>query len=245
MTLESRPGGELTGSPRVAVLNLTSGGICLIAGSVVFAVVRLLHGDTPAADPEAALSFVQHRPIYAAVHVFAVLAALVTLSGLLVLSRSMQGAAALLLGQAAVTSAVVGLAVFAVESTGEGMALPELADAASKADPSQRMEFVRAARAVAAVTHGPSLVAMVLMIGIPVLLLGVAVVVDAYPTWLGWVGIAIGAVTSVAAVGLFLVPSLFPGFLLYGVLGSVVAQLWFLGIGISMLRRAQVERNRP
>jgi hypothetical protein len=41
----------------------------------------------------------------------------------------------------------------------------------------------------------------------------------------------------VAAVGLFLVPSLFPGFLLYGVLGSVVAQFWLLAIGIVMLRR--------
>jgi hypothetical protein len=34
-----------------------------------------------------------------------------------------------------------------------------------------------------------------------------------------------------AALGLFLIPSLFPGFLLYGVLGSVITQLWLVATG--------------
>ena len=38
----------------------------------------------------------------------------------------------------------------------------------------------------------------------------------------------------------FKAPSLFPGFLLYGVLGSILAQLWLVGTGIVMLRRARV-----
>jgi hypothetical protein len=46
--------------------------------------------------------------------------------------------------------------------------------------------------------------------------------------------------TVLAALGLFLIPSLFPGFLLYGVLGSVIAQLWLVATGILMLRRARV-----
>jgi hypothetical protein len=171
------------------------------------------------------------------VHVFAVLAALVSLIGLLALTRSLIRPASWLIGQAAVISATVGLAIFGVESTSEGLALPELTREASNADPSQQAELVRAARAVAAVTHGPSLVAMALLIGLPVLLFGIAIVLDEYPSWLGWAGIVIGGITAVAAVGLFLIPSLFPGFLLYGVLGSIVAQLWLLAIGIVMLRR--------
>jgi hypothetical protein len=39
---------------------------------------------------------------------------------------------------------------------------------------------------------------------------------------------------------LFLIPGLFPGFLLYGVLGSVIAQLWLVATGIVMLRCAPV-----
>ena len=57
--------------------------------------------------------------------------------------------------------------------------------------------------------------------------------------WLAWAGVVIGAVTTLAAVGLFLDPSLFPGFLLYGVLASVVAQLWLLTTGMVMLRRSR------
>jgi hypothetical protein len=225
------------GGPISITLNLRSGGICLIVGAVVFAIWRVLHGDTPAADAEASLAFVRARPIYPAVHIFAVLAALVSLIGLLGLTRSLSRPASWLLGQVAVLSAAVGLAIFGVESTSEGLALPELA-AAANADPAQRAELVSAARAVAAATHGPSLVAMALLIGIPLLLLGIAMVLDHYPSWLGWAGGVIGALTALAAVGLFLVPSLFPGFLLYGVLGSIIAQLWLVATGIVMLRAA-------
>jgi hypothetical protein len=223
-----------------AALNLKSGGVCLIVGAVVFAIWRLLHGDTPAADAEAALNFVQDRPIYSAVHIFAVLAALVVVIGLLALTRSLSRPGPWLIGQAAMISATVGLAIFGVESTSEGLALPELARAAVNADPNQRIEFVRAARAVTAATHGPSLMAMALLIGIPLLLLGIAMVRDLYPSWLGWAGAVIGGATLLAAIGLFLLPSLFPGFLLYGVLASAVAQLWLVMTGLVMLRRARV-----
>jgi hypothetical protein len=239
VTVEANTAGTRVGPPVRAALNLKAGGVCLIVGSVVFAIWRLLHGDTPASDAEAALNFVANRPIYPAVHIFAVLAALVSVIGLLALTRSLTRPGSWLLGQAAVISATVGLAIFGVESTSEGLALPELAKAAANADPGQRIEFVRAAHAVAAATHGPSLVAMALLIGVPLLLLGIAMVVDVYPSWLGWGGIVIGALTALAAIGLFLVPSLFSGFVLYGMLGSVVAQLWQLATGIAMLLRAR------
>src|SRR5215211_3650107 len=235
MTVEAGAAGPRVGPAVDAALNLKTGGICLIVGAVVFAIWRLLHGDTPAADAEAALNFVRNRPIYPTVHMFAVLAALVVVIGLLGLTRSFDRPGSWLFGQAAVVSAMVGLAIFGVESTSEGLALPELAEAASKVEPTQRVEFVRAAHAVAA-THGPSLVVMALMIGVPLLLFGIAMVLDRYPSWLGWTGVLIGGMTMFAAVGLFLIPSLFPGFLLYGVLGSVIAQLWLVATGSVMLR---------
>lgn len=241
----SDPGARLTDrdDPRdgiaAAALNLKSGSVCLIVGSVTFAILRVLHGDTPAADAEAALNFVRNRPSYPAVHIFAVLAALVSLIGLLALTRSLSRPVSGLVGQAAVISGTVGLAIFGVESTSEGLALPELARAASNTDPSQQAELVRAARAVATVTYGPSLVAIALLIGLPLLLFGITMVLEKYPSWLGWAGVVIGGVTALAAIGLFLVPGLFPGFLLYGVLGSVVAQLWLLTTGIVMLRASR------
>lgn len=228
----------VTGAPDRAVLNLRVGGVCLMVGAVLFATVRLLHGDTPAADAEASLNFVQHRSTYAAVHVFAALIMLVTLTGLMALARSLTHPVSWLAGQSAVASALAGWAVFTMESTSEGLALPVLAKAAAASDPDRRTELIRAARAVAEGTYGPSLAAMALMVGVPLLLLGTAMALDLYPSWLGWIGAVIGVATAAGAVSLYLRPSLFPGFLLYGVLGSVIAQLWLAGTGAAMLRRS-------
>ena len=89
MTVEAGAAGPRVGLVVDAGLNLKTGGICLIVGAVVFAIWRLLHGDTPAANAEAALTFVRNRPSYPTVHLFAVLAALVVVIGLLALTRSL------------------------------------------------------------------------------------------------------------------------------------------------------------
>lgn len=220
-------------------LNLKFGGVCAIAGAVIFAAFRLNHGDTPAADAGAALDFVAARPSYAAVHVFAVFGALVGLAGLISLASSLTRQLAWLIARAGVASAAVGLAVFSVESTSEGLGLPELADAAAGATPDERAELVRAAQALAAATHGPSLIGMALLIGVPLTLFGLAIALDTYPTWLGWTGTVIGAAVLISAVGLFLSPTLIPGALLYGVLASLLAQLWLAAVGIVLLHRAR------
>ena len=59
MTVEAGAAGPRVGPAVGAALSLKTGGICLIVGAVVFAIWRLLHGDTPAADAEAALNLVQ------------------------------------------------------------------------------------------------------------------------------------------------------------------------------------------
>jgi hypothetical protein len=238
MTTQQNVAGALASPSAAGALNLRVGGVCALVGAAVFVTVRLLHGDTPAADPEATLRFLASRPSYPAVHIIAVFAALITLAGQLALASSLGSPPAWLLGRVALASEMVGLAIFGTESTSEGLALHELADMASKAEPSEQAELVRAARAVAEVTHGPSLVAMALLIGVPLLLFGVALVLDTYPSWLGLSGMVVGLATLSAATGLFLAPTLIPGALLYGVLGSVIAQIWLAFTGAAMLRRA-------
>jgi hypothetical protein len=231
-------------APETASLNLKLGGVCAIVGAVVFATARLNHGDTPAADARAALTFVASRPSYAPVHVIALFAALVGLAGLIALAGSLTHPMARLLGRSGVASAGVGLAVFGVESTSEGLALPELAKAAASAPPDEQADLVRAAHAVAQVTHGPSLIALAFLYGIPLVLFGLTMALDLYPSWLGWAGALVGAAILVAATGLYLSPSLIPGALLYGVLASVIAQLWLAVTGVVMLRRAANLRSK-
>jgi hypothetical protein len=79
--------------------------------------------------------------------------------GIMAFASSLARPSAWLLGRAATTTAVIGAATFGVESTSEGLALPELASAA-EADPGQRAEIVGVARAVVAATHGPYLLAI-------------------------------------------------------------------------------------
>ena len=55
----------------------------------------------------------------------------------------------------------------------------------------------------------PQFVAMALIIGVPLLLLGMAMVLDRYPSWLGWTRLVIGAVTVLAAVELSSSPACF------------------------------------
>jgi hypothetical protein len=218
---------------------LKFGGVCAIVGATAFAILRTLHGDTPGADAHASLTFVASRPGYAGVHIGAVFAALLTLAGLVALAGSLSSPGAWALGRFGMATAVVGLAIFSVESTSEGLALPELAHAAQGAAPDQQADLARAAQAVLAVTHGPSLVAVALLYGITLVLFGVAVVLDTYPSWLGWAGIVIGAATLVAATGQYLRSDLMPGYLIYGVLASILAQLWLIILAVVLLARAR------
>jgi hypothetical protein len=106
--VQPQAAGFPAGQPANAALTLRVGGVCAIVGASVFATVRLLHGDTPAAHAQAALTFVASRSNYAAAHLFAVLAALVALAGLMVLAHSLARPSACMLGRVGVVSSVIG-----------------------------------------------------------------------------------------------------------------------------------------
>lgn len=220
-------------------LLLKIGGVCTIIGAVVFMIVRILHGDTPAADPQASLDFVVSRPSYAGVHVSAIFAALLTLTGLIALAGSLTQPLAWALSRLGVASSLVGAATFSLEGSSEGLALPELARARAGASPQEQAELMRAAHAVLIATHGPSLVAIAVLYGLPLLLVGLAAAMDTYPSWVGWAGMIIGAATLIAATGQFLQPDLMPGVVIYGLLASILVQLWFVALAVVMLRRAR------
>ncbi len=219
--------------------SLRIGGACAAVGAPAFGIVRMLHGDIPGADAAASLTFVATRPFYAGVHIGAVFAALLTLAGLIALAGSLTHPISWVLGRFGVVSSLVGMAIFGVESTSEGLALPELAHASASATPGEQAELVRAARAVLAATHGPSLVAIAILDGLTLVLFGLALVKDDFPSWLGWAGTLVGAATLIAATGQYLQPALMPGVLIYGVLASILGQLWLISLAVVMLRRSR------
>jgi hypothetical protein len=219
-------------------LFLRFGAICLIVGSLVVAGFRLAHGDIPAADPEAALRFIAAHPAYAGIHLGTILGVLVWVGGVIAIWSTLASPLGRLLGRLGGASVLVGAAIFIVDFTIDGVAGQDLAMAWAAATPAAQADLVRAAHTALTMLRGPSLVAIVLLWGLPLLLFGSAVLLEGYPAWLGWSGLAVGAVTILAALMLLLQPDVFPGVLVYGLLASIVVPLWSVGLGLGMWRRA-------
>jgi hypothetical protein len=132
----------------------------------------------------------------------------------------------------------VGAAVFIVDFSIDGVAGQDLAAAWETAAPAQRPELELAARTAFTILRGTSLTSILILWGVPLLLLGRAMLLDGYARWLGWTGLTVGAVIILAALALLLREELFPGVLLYGLLASIVVPLWSLALGVAMWRRA-------
>jgi hypothetical protein len=216
---------------------LRLGAVCVVVGGVAVFGFRLAHGDLPAARPEAALRFIIAHPAYAGVHLGAIGGVLVWAGGLIALSGTIRHRFARVVGRMGAASVLVGAAVFIVDFSIDGVAGQALAKAWAAAPPSGQAELVRAADSVFTMLRGTSLISVGVLWGLPLVLFGRAVLLEGYPSWLGWAGLAVGAATVIGATTLVLQPSLFPGVLLYGLLVSVV-QLWSVALGNLMWRRA-------
>jgi hypothetical protein len=216
---------------------LKLGAVCAVLGGLAIAGFRLLHGDLPAADAPAALAFITRHPFYAGIHIGTILGVLVWAGGIVALSGTLTGGQAGILGRVGTASVLVGAAVFIVDFSIDGVAGQDLATA-WQAAPTARPELELAARTAFTILRGTSLTSILILWGIPLLLLGRALLLEAYPAWLSWTGMAIGAVIVPAALALLLREDLFPGVLLYGLLISIAVPLWSLALGLAMWRRA-------
>lgn len=219
-----------------AALKLAAG--CLVLGALAVAGFRLSHGDLPAADAPAALAFITRHPFYAGIHIGTILGVLVWAGGIVALSGTLTSGQAGILGRVGTASVLVGAAVFIVDFSIDGVAGQDLATAWQAAPPAERPELELAARTAFTILRGTSLTSILILWGIPLLLLGRALLLEAYPAWLSWTGMAIGAVIIPAALALLLREDLFPGVLLYGLLISILVPLWSLALGLAMWRRA-------
>ncbi|MFL5794941.1 MAG: hypothetical protein ACJ742_06160 [Actinomycetes bacterium] len=217
---------------------LKLGAVCAVLGGLAIAGFRLLHGDLPAADAPAALAFITRHPFYAGIHIGTILGVLVWAGGIVALSGTLTSGQAGILGRVGTASVLVGAAVFIVDFSIDGVAGQDLATAWQAAPPAERPELELAARTAFTILRGTSLTSILILWGIPLLLLGRALLLEAYPAWLSWTGMAIGAVIIPAALALLLREDLFPGVLLYGLLISILVPLWSLALGLAMWRRA-------
>jgi len=195
-----------------------------------------LHGDLPADDAQAALAFIAARPIYASVHLAAILGVLIATGGFVALASTFTQPVTWLLGRVGSAAAVVGAAVYTVDFSTDGMSGAELASKWQAAAPADKPAIVQSVATVFAALHGPSLIGISILWGLTLIVFGWAAIAARYPAWLGWLGVVAGAATFLSATALFLWPNIFDGVVVYGLLVSL-ALLWSAALGITAWRR--------
>jgi hypothetical protein len=210
-------------------------GLCLLLGSVAVFVFRAAHGDLPAADASAALAFIAGRPVYAAVHLGALLGVLVWVGGLVALAMVFASSVGRLAGWLGTASGLIGAAVYIVDFSIDGYAGRGLAGRWTTASPAQRVTLEQAATTVFQILGGTSLTSIAILWGLPLVLFGLALLWEGFPPWLAWTGLIIGTVTFLAALAQYLQPDLVPGVWIYGGLVSLV-QLWSVLLAIAVWR---------
>jgi len=224
---------------------LRIGAIGLVVGSVLIVVSRLLHGDLPAdKGGAAALSYVASYPIYPLVHFADVVGFLIYAGGLVALSSSLTHRVAWAIGRLGIASVLVGAAVHVVDFSIDGFGLPMLANAWAAASPSERPSLELGAQVVLAAIGGPSVIALIFVWGSTLAVYGLAVKMEGYSSWLGWVGVILGAVIFIMGTIFYLKPNIYPGALFYGG-DTLLAHLWAIVLGIAMWRRATLVALTP
>lgn len=217
---------------------LRIGGGAAIVGSILVAGFRLAHGDLPAYDAHAAVHFINAHPAYAGVHIGAFLGVLICVGALVALAASFQRPTAALLGRLGLASVLVGAPIFAIEHITDGVAGQTFSNAWEAAGPREQHDLELAATTVFTFLRGPSMVGIITLFGLSLVLYGLAIRFERYPSWVGVAGVGLGGLVVIGSIGLLIDADLFPGVLVYGLLVSLLVQLWILTVGVFMLRRA-------
>jgi hypothetical protein len=197
-------------------LSLRIGAVFVIVGSIAVLAFRTAHGDLPTDTGKAALAYVASHPIYPLVHLGDWFGVLVWAGGLFALSGSLTHRNAWTIGRLGAACVLVGAAVHIAEFSVDGYALPTLADTWAAAPSSQRPDLEFGARLSLVVIGGPSTSALVILWGSTLVLYGLAVKMEGYSIWLGWMGVVLGAAIFALGTIQFLQPNVFPGVLFYG-----------------------------
>ncbi|GAA5085007.1 hypothetical protein [Nocardia iowensis] len=213
---------------------------CAIAGGGGFLAVGVAHGDLPDDDVGAALRFVADHPQWYATHLAGIVCVLLWVGAFTGLAHSLRGGVAAVLGRLATVSMGVGAAVFTVDYTIDGYAFKRIADqwAAAASGPAAE-RYLTIADAMFAVLYGTVTASAMWTLGLPFLLIGLAVAADhEFPRWLGWI-VAVTGGGSVAG-GLITYLAWHPGagFVLALACNALSAG-WLVAVGVLMWRRAR------
>lgn len=219
-------------------LTLTVGAGLAVVGGLGYFIVLLLHGDLPDHTTAAALTHIAARPEWPALKLSLIALVLCWVGAFAMLADSLSRASSRVLGRLAATFVIVGATLVVVEYSVMGYGLKNVADAWAGASGPDRASLLLVGEVLLGITGGLFLNFIAWLIGLPFLLMGVAVALDdGYPSWWGWVAAVAGTGALLSGTTRFLGLEIVPFPLLYG--GFVIPlTLWLAGTGLLMWRRA-------
>lgn len=218
----------------VSILKIGAG--CAVVGTAGYLVAFLLHGDLPDQTTESVLQFIAPRP-WAFHHLVIVACLLLWLAALTGLASSLTGGTEWALGRLGQVSAILGTTVLLWHYNIDGPALEQVADAWATSSGAERATELERGTILLLATSGMFPLYVALLLGLPFVLFGVAVVVSRnYPSWLGWVAAAAGALALLVGTTNFAGLDLLPMSLF--VLTVLVLDFWMLATARFMWRRA-------
>jgi hypothetical protein len=182
------------------------GAISMVLGLLLGIGVSPFHGGTPPEDLQAILPQIAANDYWVVVHLAQFVGDVLMLFGFVALYRSIiEGAstgASPALARMGIVVAVVAEGVYAVNQAVDGIANKFLAQEWVSAAPAEKADAFRLADAVRHIEIGTSSL-WALSWGITLLLFGLALALGrAYPRFLGWIAIAVGASQVVSALSL-------------------------------------------
>jgi hypothetical protein len=182
------------------------GAISMVLGLLLGIGVSPFHGGTPPEDLQAVLPQIAANDYWVVVHLAQFVGDVLMLFGFVALYRSIiEGAstgASAALARMGIVVAVVAEGVYAVNQAVDGIANKFVAQEWVSAAPAEKADAFRLADAVRHIEIGTSSL-WALSWGITLLLFGLALALGrAYPRFLGWIAIAVGASQVVSALSL-------------------------------------------
>lgn len=220
-------------------LLLRIGGVCAVAGALIFAISLGGHGDLPThVSHVAALQYIADRSAWLLMHLGTIVAGLLWVFAFAALAGTLCSPEARAIGRLLVPSAVIGGLFLIFDYALDGYAFKVLADEWATSSGTHRANLEQIFDTMLVIASGTLRAELLLLYGVTVLLAELAVAVDgAYPAWFGSIGAVAGGVATLA--GLTGVLGL--GFridVLVFVVALPLEGLWLLTLGLLMWRRA-------
>lgn len=217
---------------------LKFGAILGIIGGLGYIITAIIHGDLPDETTEIALEHIAGRPEWRFLKLAFILSVISWIGFFITMAHTFSQGLSWLISRLSVAVLMIGTALLIVEYSIIGHELKNIADNWGTAAAAEKENLIIIAETMLGISGGLFHSFVTWLIGLPFLLLGLAVLLDTkYSNWIGWIAVVAGGGAFISGATRFLGIELVPYPLLFG--GFIFPlNFWLIGMGILLWRRA-------